>query len=104
MPAEVVRTVPEKFIGDWCTTPKSDHEGTGESDITIGKNEIDYYMSSGKILAAAAVENQLALLVELDMGGDVRVATHLYDISHDGSRIDEELEDGTIRTREKCMR
>ena len=102
--SEIVRTVPKKFIGDWCTTPESDKEETGESDITITKKEIGYYMGSGKILSAAAVNDQLALLVEVNIDGDVRVTTHQYDISHDGLQLDEGLEDGTIRTRKKCKR
>lgn len=104
MPAEVVRKVPEKFIGDWCTTSQSDPEETGESDISIGEKEIVYYMDSGKILSAAAVGDQLALLVEVDIDGDARIAAHQYYISADGQTIDEGLEGGTVRTRRKCKR
>ena len=103
-PAEVVRKVPEKFIGDWCTTPQSDPEETGESDISISEKEIVYYMDSGKILAAAAVDDQLALIVEVDIDGDARIAAHQYDISADGQRIDEGLEGGVVRARKKCKR
>ena len=104
MSAEVVRKVPEKFIGDWCTTPQSDPEETGESDISISEKEIGYYMDSGKILAAAAVDGQLALLVEVDIDGDAHIAAHQYDISADGQTIDEGLEGGVVRTRRKCKR
>ena len=102
--AEVRRKVPERFTGDWCSTIQSDPEETRESDITIGESEIVYYTASGKILAVAAVKDQLALIVELNIDGDIRVATHLYDISPDGKQIVEGLEDGTLRTRKRCKR
>ncbi len=101
--ADVSRKVPDKFIGDWCTEPLPQEEDTGESDIRISQREIGYYRESGKILAAAAVGDQLTLIVELKVDNFTSLGTHEFEISEDGTRITTVREDGQIRTRVKCQ-
>ena len=100
--ADVSRKVPDKFLGDWCTEPAPQEEDTDESDIRIGPREISYYRESGKILAAAATGDQLALIIELKEDGRIWLDTHEFELSEHGRRITSLREDGQIRTRIRC--
>lgn len=99
---DVSRKVPDKFLGDWCTEPVPQEEDAGESDIRIGSREIGYYRESGRIIAAAATDDQLILIVELKEDGRTWLDTHEFEISEDGKRITSLREDGQIRTRIRC--
>jgi len=100
--ADVLRDVPDQFLGDWCTQPQPDEEDTGESDIRIAAHEIGYYRDSAKILSAVAAGDQLALIVRLHEEGRTWLATHEFELSGDGKQLTSLLEDGQIRRRIKC--
>lgn len=100
--ADVTREVPDQFLGDWCTVPLSDEEDTGESDIRIGKSEITYYQSVGKILAAAAEGDELALIVQVTATGDTRLVTHEFELSSSGDKLTSLRPDGQLHVRRRC--
>ena len=100
--ADVSRHVPDKFLGDWCTQYLPGVEDTGESDIRLTNAEIGYYRDSGKILAAAAIGDQLTLIVELN-GEGRRLTTHEFELSEDGKTLSSAQENGQIHTRIKCQ-
>ena len=100
--AELVREVPGRFLGNWCTEPMPHEESTGESDIRIGNSQIAYYQSSGKILAAAAVGDELALIVQVATSGDTRLVTHEFELSGNGEKLTSLRHDGQLLIRGRC--
>ena len=100
--ADLTREVPDQFLGNWCTEPLPHEEDTGESDIQIGKSEIGYYQGVGKILAAAAAGNELALIVQLTAAGDTRLATHEFELSSSGDKLTSMRPDGQLLIRGRC--
>ena len=100
--AEVSRNVPEKFLGHWCTESPPEEKEIGESDIQISAHEIGYYRDSGKILAAAAIGDQLTLIVQLQEDGRTWLSTHEFEISGDGKQITSLQDDGQLRVRTRC--
>ena len=101
--ADVSRSVPAKFLGNWCTQAPPEEVEIGESDLEISAHEIGYYRDSGKILAAAAMGDQLTLIVQLHEEDRTWLATHEFEISTDGKRLTSLQEDGQIRIRIKCQ-
>ena len=102
MAAEPIREVPEQFLGNWCTETAPHEESTGESDIRIGKSEIVYYQSSGKIFAAAAVGDELALIVQLTTTGTTRLVAHEFELSSNGAELTTLRHDGQLLVRRRC--
>ncbi len=102
--AVVAREVPDQFLGDWCTQSLPDEEDAGESDIRISEHEISYYRDGGKILAAAAIGDQLTLIVQLQEDGRIWLDTHEFELSEDGKRLTTLRDDGKIRIRIRCQR
>lgn len=102
MAADVAREVPDQFVGNWCTQPMTPEEDTGESDIGIGRSEIAYYQSVGKIVAAAAVGDNLALIVQINLPGEVRLATHEFELSDNGSTLTSLRHYGRMLIRRRC--
>lgn len=100
--ADPSREVPDQFLGDWCTEPLPHEEDTGESDIRIGRSEIAYYQGVGKILAAAASGDELALIVQLTEAGDGRLATHEFELSSSGDKLTSTRPDGRLLIRGRC--
>ena len=100
--ADVSRNVPDRFLGNWCTQPLPNEEDTGESDIRISAHEIGYYYVNGKILAAAAIGDQLALIVQLQDEGRTWLSTHELELSRSGKSLTELRDDGQLRTRVRC--
>ena len=100
--AALTRKVPSQFLGNWCTESSSPEEDTGESDIRIGKFEISYYQSVGKILAAAATGDKLALIVQVTVAGDTRLTTHEFEISSGGDKLTSFRPDGQLIVRGRC--
>ena len=99
---DLTREVPDQFLGDWCTEPQQREEDTGESDIRIGKSEIAYYQSAAKILAAAASGDELALIVQLTVDGDTRLATHEFELSSRGDKLTSLRSNGQLVIRRRC--
>ncbi|WP_345294507.1 hypothetical protein [Luteimonas vadosa] len=77
-------------------------EDAGESDIHIGKSEIGYYQSAGKILSAAADGDELALIVQLTVDGDTRLATHEFEIPGSGDTLLSLRPNGQLLIRKRC--
>jgi len=98
----VSRSVPDKFLGNWCTQPFPNEEDAGESDIRISSHEIGYYRANGRILAAAATGDQLALIVQLQEEGRIWLSTHELELSNGGKSLTELRDDGQLRTRVRC--
>ena len=100
--ADVLRNVPDQFLGDWCTQPQAGDEDTGESDIRIAAHEVGYYRDSARILAAAAIGDQLTLIVQLQEEGRTWLATHEFELSEDGKQLTSLRDNGQIRRRIMC--
>ena len=100
--ADLTREVPDQFLGDWCTEPQQHEEDTGESDIRIGKSDIGYYQSTAKILAAAASGDELALIVQLTVDGDTRLATHEFELSSRDDKLTSLRPNGQLVIRRRC--
>lgn len=96
------REVPSQFLGAWCTEPSSEEENTGESDIRIGKSEIDYYQDTGEILAVAATRNELALIVQVTVAGDTGLTTHEFELSSNGDKLTALRPGGQLLVRGRC--
>jgi hypothetical protein len=101
--ADVVHEVPYKFLGDWCTQPQPGEEDTGESNIRIESHAIGYYRDGGRILAAAATDDQLTLIVQLREEDRTWLTTHEFELSQDGARLTSVGEIGRIMTRGRCQ-
>ena len=101
--AEVSRHVPEKFFGNWCTQYLPGEEETGESDIRITADKIGYYRESGKTIAAAAIDDQLTLIVELKEDGRTWLTVHEFELSRDGKQLTSVQEDSDVHVRAKCQ-
>jgi len=99
----VASAVPARFQGEWCTQPSAGDDDTGESGIAIAAHAIGYYRGRGRILLAAALGDQLALIVRLHEDGRTWLATEEFEISADGSRLTSPRADGRIRTRVRCQ-
>lgn len=91
--------MPARFLGEWCTQPLAGDDAAGESDIGIGAHAIGYYRGSGRILSAAALGDQLTLIVQLHEDGRTWLATEAFELSVDGSRLTSPGDDGRIRIR-----
>jgi len=100
--ADVTRTVPLQFQGDWCSKPIPHLEDPGESDIRIGAHRITYYQDTGDILAVAVAEDQLALIVRLTVAGRASLTTHKFELSADGNRLTSLRADGQLQERVRC--
>jgi hypothetical protein len=100
--ADTAREVPERFQGAWCSEPLPKQEDPGESDIRIDSRQISYYRDAGEILAVAVAEDQLALIVQLTVGGRASLATHEFELSGDGKRLTSLRTDGQLQTRVRC--
>lgn len=95
-------TVPERFQGEWNSTPADCGTGNNPSRLRIGADDIRFHESSGTI-TSVTVRDGLDITLAADMTGEGEVfeSTYGFRLSDDGNTLTDTTS-GTGMARHRC--
>ncbi|MGQ4659524.1 hypothetical protein [Lysobacter sp. F6437] len=100
-PAEA-STVPERFQGEWNSTPADCGTANNPSRLRIGADDIRFHESSGTITSVTVSdESDITLVADMTGEGEVFESTHAFELSDDGNTLTD-TSSGIGMVRHRC--